>query len=114
MWTNTTSSARPHRPADALPSSPAKPLPVYVRSSTQPPWRAAQAMASSPASRRDCVVVAEPAVVELDVGRVDHAGRLGRFEAEQLERLGREVGDLGVAGDHALGDPDRQDGRGAG
>ncbi len=27
------------RPAAALPSRPAKPLPVYVRSSTQPPWR---------------------------------------------------------------------------
>ena len=57
----------PTVPAAALPSRPENPLPVYVRSSTQPPWRAAHSIASSPARDGHGVVVAEPAVVDLDV-----------------------------------------------
>ena len=48
----TTSSPDRQRPSAAWPSSPAKPLPVYTRSSTHAPWRAAQRGATHLRSKR--------------------------------------------------------------
>ena len=107
VWTNTTSSPAPQRPVAALPSSPAKPLPVYVAVEHPAAVDGGPADRLGAGLRRHAVVGAEPAVVDLDVV-VDATARRSRSAPAPRRPAPRTSG---TPAHDALGDADREHGR---